>query len=728
MLEVGVKDLKFTNAETIELLTSSLPDPPSPELTQLVSHRTDGWIACIRLAATAIRQHSNMERFADDFGRSAPPGLIDFLVDEVFTNLQPATREILLRTSITERLTPGLAATLMQGSDIEADWAGLLIEIAAHQVYLVPIDREGEWHRLHGLFRDSLRERLLATRGAEVVRELHTVASEWFASHGHLPDAVAHALEVGLEDRAGDLVVEAAFAAVETERWGDIGEWLPLLPEALIQRRADLLVARCWLNWHRGGLGRSTTSVDEIARATMLIDDAAIDEALKRRLRGHLAVFSLVTNYPKPDAAHAGRFAAIALDLLPIGDGVARGLALQGATLALAVNGLADEALAMLAPFTAGDAKTPATTVARAFSALGNVDYYMRFDTAASVQSLQVAQSIASDNRLPLSLAWATNRLGEAALQCMDLGSAMMRFQSVLAHRHRVQVNAWGPSLQGMALCHQLAGRVDEANDLAEDGAIQLRDAGNARVLENAHSFRARLWFDQGDAERALQWALTDSPFVERELPHHLESMSVTRARILLASRRLVDRNEGQRLLDRYLHRLSRTQLLPALNYGLMVKAAYLAEQDRIDEALEALATPIELATNQGITFPFVELGDVLLRLLRAIPSGDPRRATADRCQALISWRTTPSLPEVGPEQRLSERFDLTGREIEVLRLLGIRMTNKEIADLLCISPLTVKRHVANISSKLETSGRQETSLRASELGLVAKDRLPPAR
>lgn len=50
----------------------------------------------------------------------------------------------------------------------------------------------------------------------------------------------------------------------------------------------------------------------------------------------------------------------------------------------------------------------------------------------------------------------------------------------------------------------------------------------------------------------------------------------------------------------------------------------------------------------------------------------------------------------------------LTSRELEVAELAARGRTNREIADTLCVSPLTVKAHLANIFSKLGIHGRVE--------------------
>ena len=60
----------------------------------------------------------------------------------------------------------------------------------------------------------------------------------------------------------------------------------------------------------------------------------------------------------------------------------------------------------------------------------------------------------------------------------------------------------------------------------------------------------------------------------------------------------------------------------------------------------------------------------------------------------------------------------LTPRELEVLKLVSIGLSNGEIAQELLISPLTAKTHVARLFGKLEVTTRAALVARAKDLNL----------
>ena len=107
------------------------------------------------------------------------------------------------------------------------------------------------------------------------------------------------------------------------------------------------------------------------------------------------------------------------------------------------------------------------------------------------------------------------------------------------------------------------------------------------------------------------------------------------------------------------------------------------------------------------------QLADSIRRTARGDSILDPSVAAKvvaefSRVSSMLATTSSEVLPE-----------PLSEREIEVLRLVVVGLSNQEIAERLVISEGTAKTHIHNVYGKLGVHNRTEAALRARELNLV---------
>jgi DNA-binding NarL/FixJ family response regulator len=105
----------------------------------------------------------------------------------------------------------------------------------------------------------------------------------------------------------------------------------------------------------------------------------------------------------------------------------------------------------------------------------------------------------------------------------------------------------------------------------------------------------------------------------------------------------------------------------------------------------------------------------VIARVCRLM--GDEDSAVLEEAAAREVFERLGAAPDLGPAPAVPG--GLSGREVEVLRLVSEGCTNREIASRLVISDRTVARHLQNIFAKLDVSTRTAASTFAHEHGLV---------
>ncbi len=186
LTEFRAVDLRLSAEEARQLLEASGVELSAGAAALLLT-RTEGWVAGLRLAAMSLAGHPDPERFVAEFAGSERT-VADYLLAEVLERQREPVRQLLLRTSILERVCGPLADRLAGASGSERT----LLELEDSNAFVTSVDPERTWFRYHQLFADLLLLELRRTEPDSVPR-LHRAAAEWYAEHRHAIDAIKHA-------------------------------------------------------------------------------------------------------------------------------------------------------------------------------------------------------------------------------------------------------------------------------------------------------------------------------------------------------------------------------------------------------------------------------------------------------------------------------------------------------------------------------------------------------
>jgi LuxR family maltose regulon positive regulatory protein len=278
LVELGVDELALGRREAGAALKAFGASVTETELTALLEE-TEGWPAGIQQAAATLRARPAGRR--NGF-RPENSTMIEFFQDECLAALGPDERSFLRRTSVLDRMCGELCDATLDATG----GARALESLAAMNVFLVPLDRRGEWFRYHHLLRDSLR-RELAEHEPELVTELHRRAAAWLERDGDSRGALRHAQAAGNREHFAGIFGTAALAEYNGSSSADVQGWLTDLDDDELlaaDPRAAVVAAR--LHAHSGDLAEAqrclsaaTGAPDTRTDATVALVRAALCES-----------------------------------------------------------------------------------------------------------------------------------------------------------------------------------------------------------------------------------------------------------------------------------------------------------------------------------------------------------------------------------------------------------------------------------------------------------------
>ena len=246
--ELRAAELGFTSDEAEALLNGKLDLGLTPQEIHSLVERTEGWAAGLYLAALSLRGVEDHEAFVSRFGGNHRH-VVDFLVDEVLEAHGAAAQTLMLRSSICEPLCGSLCDAILERSGS----ARVLSKLSRTNLFLVPVDDDGDWYRFHQLFAQLLRVEL-EHREPGLAPTLHRRAYEWHRDHGSASEAIEHAVEAGALEEAAELINAVWLQTVNAGRPATVLGWLKRLPPELLLGDPRLLLIRVWtqsLSGHR---------------------------------------------------------------------------------------------------------------------------------------------------------------------------------------------------------------------------------------------------------------------------------------------------------------------------------------------------------------------------------------------------------------------------------------------------------------------------------------------
>ncbi|MGY2895665.1 LuxR C-terminal-related transcriptional regulator [Deinococcus sp. UYEF24] len=738
LLEVRGADLRFDLAEVTRFLNGSQKLGLSPTAIASLETQTEGWIAALQLAALSLAERPDKEAFVKVF-MGSHRFLVDYLVDEVLSRQSPALKTFLQRTAILERFDTSLCGAVTgQPTD-----PALLSQLEAANLFLIPLDDERRWYRFHHLFGEFLRHRLMADE-SNLVPELHRRASAWFEDVGWTDDAIRHAFLAGDDRLAARLGNDAAAQLAVDWNSEQFTRYFQRIPIALTLFYPRLCLYYCWFL-------AMTNQVEAFNTALPVLAESRVHSPEPQTLDAAFTSLQASVHLHQLDVVNAAYAFQQALDLLATSEQVSSSVEAQlsriGTTLTLAficlhtdlrrAAALCSTSLALSRQFGYSvGIVNGAVGLARANHRLGQLHKaehvlkqgLLHFESGSGGLTRRYGVGNVGELHVGMGrLHYEWNQLGEAEASVRQARASNELYGSAAVLGHELELSlrlflVHGEMEAAYGALHQLdrlSASTHRNSPLVKqtfEGMAMKSRLALAAQLSYSHNSQAPIQSDRLLTEVA-DW------LGSRRLDGAALSQSSLGAHDVLA-RWLLARNEpgeATLLLERLIAAAQAEDREDDLIGFLLLQALALQSMNRTEEATQALLRALDLGESEGYCRSFVDLGPGMHTLLTQRASTRPTPYLAALLGAFpeSGVSAAASEPFAGSVTILRENEAFNAREMEVLRLLELGNTHKQIARELQLSPNTVRWYMKSLYLKLQVNNRTEALNRVREMKLV---------
>jgi LuxR family maltose regulon positive regulatory protein len=746
MLEIHDTDMHFTLEEAKSFLSQALGFPASAEEVDLLKARTEGWIVGLQLAALALHKHHDRAAFLHTFSGSHRY-LMDYVQQEILKRLPLPLQQFLLRIAVLPRMNAELCrAVTGESSSQEA-----LEFLERNNLFLVPLDSERQWYRLHDLFREVLLARLHTTQ-PEQMPQLRLQAACWHEQHQEFREAIAQALAAGDFSYAATLMESTIEEIWLHGEFQTLYRWIMALPDAVVREHARLVLtaALYLLNSSasimeeqsikvRGQVERMLSQVEVALKAseagTLSTDEGELLQRRSRLLRFWIDAYeALRTIDVKRFAQNTQAIQQLDEDDEPLWQMIPL------STLFILHHTFLQEG-GILVP-KLEEAKLRVNQTRNHYAIIKVMQwlvmtYSVNGQLRLAYQECLAAEALLQHIKGHDALAgYFSLSLGDILYQWNRLEEMWTLTQEIIQDAvvwQRIDLLGSGYLQAGFAAF--AAGDLDKTEQVLEKGEHLMMQEPQANIYKQAFmELRILYWLATGDLAKAGEWASSVS-FHEETLQINQRFLFLMWAWILCAQQRY---SEAIEALDRFIAHFNRAgDVVSTLTY-LAISVVALRLGGKRERAQNTLIHLLQLTEQDGWIRLYLDRGEPMrqalqelfasaqqgadallqetpfphayvLSLLAAFEQEPQRRAKREVAPAPLpqeSWPHSPLTPSPQAQPALIER--LSPQEQRVLRLLVTGRTYAEIAQELIVSLNTIKTQVSSIYRKLGVSRRAE--------------------
>jgi LuxR family transcriptional regulator, maltose regulon positive regulatory protein len=714
--ELRVSDLRFTLDETDFFFHDILHFDLTEQDIATLSNKTEGWPVSLRLAAIYFRHSGSASLIGANQG-GENRYLIDYMVNEVISQLPKEIKGFLVRTSILDNLCGPLCDTVMGFSADSGKSRKHLEWLHRSDFFTSSMQGAQGWYRYHHLLRQYLINDMKSGLSTREIAALHMRASGWFESQGLLDKAISHALEAGDMKGAVDIFIRHRRDITNLDDWQTLQSLLKLIPQDIGDQQPEMKMAEATLFHFRAQIPKMAAATNE---AESLLAKSRPARSDRDRLKGEIAAKRSINFYWMGDLEKSISLALLALEKVPVEWWLPRVQARLYLSTSYQMKGDLARSLDVLNV-------TDEPDFGPAYNArlMGQVSFVYLAEADLPLIERTATQILDRFGKLNSSLVGvlaSSYFLGLVHYYRNDLLKAEQCFLPVLLHPQQVQTQVYIHCIAALVLIYQAQGEAAKSIELAETLASFSLEMSVPYQASDASALKAELDMRQGNLAAAARWAdLYKLPKVLLLLFFY--APPITYVQVLLAQDTPLSRKKASAALAKMRKIFTTNHQTRWLISVFGLQALLSQAEGKEARALKEMEKAVTLAELGGFIRIFIDLGAAVKPLLVRLKKEGKAPAYIDRILSAFdeedARKKSIHSEKTGTGPGLQSELGVTAREMEVLQLLEKRYTDREIAEMLFISKETVHSHIAHLGDKLNARGRRAIVQAATGMGLL---------
>ena len=711
MKEIGPEDLKFSEREAEYFFKNVIPLKLGRKQIRELYRYAGGWVAGFQIFGLSMKDKEDVTK-PEKILKAAGKEAVDYLINEVISIQSEKIKSFLYRTAALYRMNVEVCKFVTGLSD-----AGkILNDVHRRNLFLIPLDPAQQWFRYHQLFSEAVRE-WVKINSSDILKKSRQKAALWFAKNGYLEEAFVYAFSTEDHEFTADLLENYLMLLFEKYEVASSLRWLSKLPRDILLRRPLLRLFECAFKINNMQLIDAAGALPEIeSRQAHIIKGY---EAQKKALCMDLLVYlkSVLAYYQdilNVDVKKMNR------DIKKISDNNRHLVGYMKILIA------------------------------------GNYVYKGELQKAEKQMKAASADIFPSESVLAqmnwVAVMATTNRYQGKMRQAEKLLKDALAF---LSRRKLYDTPLKYLLYLPMAWIYYQRNEIDKALEYAMMGLRYIERAGQVDAILQAYYLLSRIHMAQHDSKKALQFAgklntlsksldypsmsdYTDAlvsflsisrgetdtlkkqygqkqPNMSDPFSFHFIAETMAYAVFLLLEGSILD---SIHLLEDLRKRCETRNIMEmTLELDVFISGIHFLAGDK-KKALVTIKKALLFAEKEGYLRPFVNYPNLMFPLLKKLDKIDKFLVRSSHFNAVLNacnlhQSDVRKVSGVPPEKNT---FDLTERELEILRLMSDGYKNKQIADMAFISINTVKTHTQHIYKKLGVKSRLQAINKAKNL------------